>query len=294
MEFSWALLLKGVTAFALAGLLFEIGLRLTWRDLGLALRAGRWGVLLPLHFGWIPLIAWGVVSLLAVPQEGRAGFILLAAAPFAPVVPIFARIARADVALAAALSAVFPLFCVVGTPLVCALAAGVGAGFAPSFGTMLPAFLLLSLTVPVPLLAGIVLLRAHPALAERCRPLVQHVAEVAGAFSLGLVVALEWRSLITVDLRTLLAIVLIYEISAWFGARLGGGDRAARRVHALGAGNRNIALAVLLAVDWGESGVLAEVARQGVLMILLGLGHAGYWAWSSGRESERTVSGSAR
>ena len=47
---------------------------------------------------------------------------LLAAAPFAPVVPVFARIAGAGLALAAGLTALFPLLSVVFTPFVFQLA----------------------------------------------------------------------------------------------------------------------------------------------------------------------------
>jgi len=43
--------------------------------------------------------------------------VLLAAAPFAPVVPVFARMARADLASAAALTGVFPLASALLTPL---------------------------------------------------------------------------------------------------------------------------------------------------------------------------------
>ena len=36
--------------------------------------------------------------------------LLLAAAPFAPVVPVFVKMARGDLALAAGLTAIFPIF----------------------------------------------------------------------------------------------------------------------------------------------------------------------------------------
>ena len=48
--------------------------------------------------------------------------VLLAAAPFAPVVPVFARMSRADLALAAVLTGIMPLLSALFTPVVAQVA----------------------------------------------------------------------------------------------------------------------------------------------------------------------------
>ena len=56
----------------------------------------------------VPLFAVAVADLFGLEHDVTIGMVLLAAAPFAPVVPVFARMARADLALAAALDGCVP------------------------------------------------------------------------------------------------------------------------------------------------------------------------------------------
>jgi len=105
-----ALLVKILTGLALSGLLLDAGLRTSWQGVAQALRQVRLVLLLALQFVIIPALTVGVCRVLDLPVDVSLGMLLLAAAPFAPVVPIFARFVRADLGLAAGLTAVFPLF----------------------------------------------------------------------------------------------------------------------------------------------------------------------------------------
>src|SRR5262245_33655540 len=101
MPFDTMFAIRALTTVSLAGLLLAVGLRLTWAEVRDALRQRRLGWLLPVNFIVVPMVAMGLIWALSLPADIAAGMILLAAAPFAPVVPVFARMSRADLPLAA-------------------------------------------------------------------------------------------------------------------------------------------------------------------------------------------------
>ena len=118
-----------------------------------------------------------------IPPELSAGMLLLAAAPFAPVVPIFARFARADVALAGALTALFPFFSAFLTPLACELSLGhFRIADSLKFNFLL---ILVSLvaTITLPLALGTGLQHRLPALGARLLKPFEYISETAGAIS---------------------------------------------------------------------------------------------------------------
>jgi len=71
------------------------------------------------------------------------------------------------------------------------------------------------------------------------------------------------------------------------GLFAGGPDRGARQVIGLGTSNRNIALALLLALQaFGGTEVVAAVVANGLLLILLGLIHVAFWRFRCQRARE--------
>jgi bile acid:Na+ symporter, BASS family len=72
--------------------------------------------------------------------------------------------------------------------------------------------------------------------------------------------------------------VLVSEISLLLGWKIGGPRRGARRVVALGTSNRNIALALLVAIQsFPGTDVAPSVVGNGLLLIALGLSHVAWW-----------------
>jgi BASS family bile acid:Na+ symporter len=106
-----------LTCSSLVGLLGAVGLRLSYPEVKMALIRCRLLAILVVNFLIVPVLTASAVSVFGLRPEVATGMILLAAAPFAPVVPVFARMARADLALAPALTGVFPLFSAILTPL---------------------------------------------------------------------------------------------------------------------------------------------------------------------------------
>ena len=71
---------------------------------------------------------------------------------------------------------------------------------------------------------------------------------------------------------------LVSEVSLVLGWLLGGSTPGTRRVVALGTSNRNIALALLVAVQsFHGSAVASGVVGNGLLLIGLGLLHVTWW-----------------
>ena len=71
---------------------------------------------------------------------------------------------------------------------------------------------------------------------------------------------------------------LVSETALLLGYGFSGPTRGIRRVTGLGTSNRNIALAILVAVDsFPGTPVMGAVVANGLLLILLGLVHVALW-----------------
>lgn len=273
-----------LTAAALFSLLFTTGLRLTLGEIHGAVPLGRRFLRLALlQFGVVPILTVGAARFFRVPVEVSRSMLLLAAAPFAPVVPVFTRMVRGDLALAAGLTAVFPVLSSILTPMVC----WVAAPFLPSVGPfrfdLVPMLVTLLATAPLPLVLGLAVRARFPVIAARIVQPLDVVAQAVGAVSLAYVVVAEADAVLAVGLPGLLAMGVVAEIS-WVLGWLGGREQPRRGVVlGLGALNRNMALALLVAASsFPGSGIVAGVASLGLLLITLGLIHVGIWRWTHG------------
>jgi len=271
-------IIRILTISALAGLLGAVGLRLTLGQVTASLRKCRFLPILLVNFIVVPALAVATARMFGLGRETAIAMILLAAAPFAPVVPVFARMARADLALAAGLSSVFAVLSAFLTPIVCDIALKVvpDAGIIrfDLFGVLLT----LVATITLPLAAGMILHHRQPALGRRLLRPVEVASEAVGALSLAFVTITELGAMLQTGGQSLLAMGLVAELSLGLGYWLGGWSPDSRRVVALGTSNRNIALALLVAVQgFAGTPVMSAVVANGLLLILLGLLHVGYW-----------------
>jgi bile acid:Na+ symporter, BASS family len=278
MAFNTDTAIRLLTMASLGSLLFTVGLRLTWSQLVVSLRSCRLGWILPANFVLAPILTLALARLFQVPMDISIGMLLLAAAPFAPVVPIFAKMAKGDLALAGALTALFPFFSAFFTPIVCQAGLKFLLGSASlKFSTWTVLLVLLS-TITLPLAAGVVFQHCLPSLGRKFLKPLEVVAEAAGASSLAFVTVVEFQAIIATGWKPLLAMALTCEILLLAGYALGGPAPAARRVTALGASNRNIALALLVALEsFPGSPVVPAVVANGLLLIFLGLLHVAFW-----------------
>jgi BASS family bile acid:Na+ symporter len=276
--------IRWLTMTSLGGLLFTVGLRLTWTQLAASLRNCRLGWVLPANFILAPVLTLALARLFQVPTDIAVGMLLLAAAPFAPVVPIFARMAKADLALASALTALFPFFSAFLTPLVCkaGLKFLVGDGSLKfSASTVL---LVLASTITLPLAAGVIFQHWLPKPGRRLLKPLEVISEAAGAISLAFVTIVEFPAIRATGWKPLLAMAIASELLLVIGYTLSGPAPAARRVVAFGTSNRNIALALLVALEsFPGSPIVAAVVANGLLLIFLGLLHVAFWNYRSSK-----------
>ena len=285
-------LVRSLTIACLAGLLLSVGLRLQVHQVVHALRRCRLLLVLSINFAAVPALVLVLARLFELSAPVTTAMVLLGAAPFAPVVPVFAKMARADLPLAAGMTALVPLLSAFVTPWVCALALATLPGSTRIPFEPLPIFLTLAATISLPLAAGVAVHHLQPELGRKLLRPVEILSEATGLVSLIVVTAAQFSSIAELGARPLLAMFLGSELSLVLGLLAGGRERGARRVIALGTSNRNIALALLIAVQASPgSSVLPMVVANGLLLILLGLVHVAYWRFlAPDADSAATVS----
>jgi len=278
MPLNTATIIKLLTTLSLGGLLLGVGLRLTGAQVRDALRRSHLGWILPLNFIGIPLIALGLIRTFRLPVETAIGMMLLAASPFAPVVPVFTRMARADLPLAAGLTALFPFASAILTPLICSVSLRAIPGAEALRFELLTILGVLVATITLPMAAGIVIRHCWTGLAVRVLRPVEMLSEATGAVSLAFVTVVEFNTILQTGWKALLAMALGCEFALVLGWLSSGPTKGIRRVTALGTSNRNIALAILVAVgSFSGTQVLGAVVANGLLLIMLGLVHVALW-----------------
>jgi BASS family bile acid:Na+ symporter len=276
--FDSTLVIRVLTIAALSGLLLAVGLRLRWTEVVAAVQRSRLVLVLAVNFAAVPLLALALARVFQPGRDMTIGMILLAAAPFAPVVPVFARLARADLALAAGLTALFPFLSALLTPLVCVASLKAVPGAEGLRFDFLSVLGVLVATITLPLAAGVVVNHWRPALAGMVLRPIEVLSEAIGAASLAFVTVVEFQTVVAIGWKPLVAMGLVTELSLLAGFAAGGSTIGARRVVALGTSNRNIALAVLVAINsFPGTPVVGAVVANGLLLILLGLVHVAWW-----------------
>lgn len=278
MSGDYTAVIRLLTGLSIAGMLLAVGMRLRWREVVDALRRSRPAWLLSLNFVIVPLLTLGIAHALDVPRPITVGMLLLAAAPFAPVVPVFAGLAGADLALAAGLTALMPFLSAFLTPAVCALGLLAVPGAEALQFRFLTILLVLVATITLPLAAGVALNHGLTQLTARLLRPIEGLSSFAGALVLVVVAVLQFRTVVAIGWKPLLAMTLVFELSMLLGWASSASGRGSRKVVALGTGNRNIALALLLALaSFPASPVVGVVVANGLLMIVLGLLHVAWW-----------------
>ncbi|HEY2713160.1 MAG TPA: hypothetical protein VGI60_11650 [Chthoniobacterales bacterium] len=267
-----------LTCAALVGLLGAVGLRLNYYQLRSALARCPLGKVILVNFVVIPALALSIAHIFGLNRSTIIAMVLLGAAPFAPAVPIFARMAGADLSLAAALTGMFPVVSVVVTPFaVRGALAFLNGQYALQFNVWSILTMLLA-AITLPLAVGVLLKHAAPKLSRSLLHPVEVISETLGALSLMFVTVTQFHLIVSLGWRSWIAMTICFEASLFLGWLIGGPNYSARQVIALGSGNRNIALALLMAIEsFHGMEVPSAVAGNGLLVIALGLLHVAWW-----------------
>lgn len=253
-----------------------------------ALKRSRFLAILFANFVVVPAITVAAAHGFGLGRDITIAMILLGTAPFAPVVPVFARMAKADLALAAGMTSLYPLLSAFLTPLACVLALKAVPDAGSIQFNLLGVLVTLVATITLPLALGIFVNHQWPALGRRLLRPVEIFSEAIGALSLAFVTVTEFSAILQTGWRALLAIVLVAEVSMLLGYCLGGPTSGSRQVVAFGTSNRNIALALLVAIQsFAGTPVISGVVANGLTIILLGLLHVGWWRFAPNPQARK-------
>lgn len=247
---------KALLAVLLLVLMTGIGTTLTRAHFRSILRSPR-GVLVGLasQFGWMPLVAFGLAKLLALPPAMAVGLVLIGCTPGGTTSNLFTYYAKADVALSVSMTVVSTAVAFLVMPLLLMAYAAPLTGTALSIpiGSIVTTLAL----VLVPVALGIWIRSRNESLAKRIEKLGSAAGVVVLVLLVGSSLFRNYADLASIPASGyaaaialgLLGMTLGYGVSVLLG--LGG---AQRRAVALETGIQNspLAFAIIIAAFEGE------------------------------------------
>jgi BASS family bile acid:Na+ symporter len=262
-------------AFAISTML-GMGMGLTVAQIAAPLRNLRFiGVALGLNFILVPAAAWLIATVLGLEDDIRIGLILVASVAGAPMIPKLVTIAKGDGASAVALVSLLVVATVVLAPLALPLLL---PGVSVDPGAIAFA---LAWQMILPLAIGVFVRERYPAEADSYR---DEVASISN-FSLVLLLLTSAGQNLPELLGLfgsggIIATVLLIAVAITGGYLLAVPAGVERRLLALGAGQRNLAAAFIVAAGSfaDRPTVLAYLAAAGVIMMVVLFPLAGEWS----------------
>jgi BASS family bile acid:Na+ symporter len=255
------LLAASVLAFPVASM-FSVGLDYTLREIAEPLRhPERVFRALVANFVLVPLLAFGISRLLSLEPALGAGLMLLGTAAGAPFLIKLTRAANADPALGATLVVLLMPLTVVYMPLVVPLV--VADASVSAIGIAVP----LLMTLILPLLVGLAVAAALPRWAAWLRPVAIKTSSIALVALVASTVVVNAR-LIGNLLGTgaIAAAFLLIAGAFCIGYSIASPGAGRRTVMGLGAGQRNVAAAMVVATrDFDDPNVLVMVVVGSVI-----------------------------
>jgi BASS family bile acid:Na+ symporter len=262
-------------AFAISTML-AMGMRLTVAQIIAPLRnLGFLAATLALNFVIVPVAAWLIATVLGLDEDIRVGLILISAVAGAPMIPKLVTVARGDAASAVALVTLLVVATVVVAPLALPL-------LLPGVRVDAAAIVVaLSWQMLLPLAAGVFVRERYPAEAA------DYVDELAAISNFAL--ALLLLTSIGQNLGGLLglfgsggilATLLLMAVAIGAGFLLGIPAGVERRLLALGAAQRNLAAAFIVAAgSFPDRPVtFSFLAVAGLVMMVVLFPLAGEWS----------------
>jgi BASS family bile acid:Na+ symporter len=223
--------------------MLAMGAGLTIAEILEPLRNGRQVVLALLaNFVLTPLGAFALAKLLWLDQSLGVGLLLLGCAAGAPFLPKLAELAKGNLAFAVGAMVLLMVGTVAYLPIVLPLLLP-GVSVHPwVIGRSLVVLMLL------PLAAGLAFKARFEEVAARVKPTIGQISNVSLILLVLLITAANVDKVLQVfGTRGILAGLLFIALGFGIGWLLGGPDPGARRVMALGTGQRNIAAALVVA-----------------------------------------------
>lgn len=274
-------LIRPLTVITIAGLVVSVGLRVNIGEIVAAVRQpGLVARSLIANLVLAPLLIVGIAWIFELPTDLSVGLVLMAAAPFAPMAPAFAGVAKGDVRLAAGHMVLYCMLAVVITPPLCQLlfsALPDAGGVEFNVGAIIVSLLL---TVFLPLSVGLAIHEFAPRLAARLlRPV--NVSSLVILLALVVLIFVEqYDALAALGPLVFAVMFLCTEGALAIGYALGGPGRDTRRALGLGTSVRNMGVAMPIATDsFAGTPVVLSVIAYSLVVITLGLAHSAFWGY---------------
>lgn len=261
----------------LALIMFAMGVTLRLEDFRrVFLRPGPVLAGLGLHYLIMPLAAWIIAKVLAMPPEIATGMILVGSVASGTASTVMVYLSRGDVALSVTISAFSTLVGVVATPLLTRLY--VSADIAVDVVGLLLSIVQIVL---VPVALGLALNQLLPRLVRLAEPVLPLVSVLAILGIITAVVAGTQASIASVGPLVLVGVVLhngIGLLGGYWGGKLLGFDESICRTLALEVGMQNSGLAATLGKVYFSPLAALPGAIFSVWHNLSGSLLAGYWS----------------
>jgi BASS family bile acid:Na+ symporter len=264
--------------WGLAAVMLGMGLTLDVGDFAAVTRMPRAvAVGFVAQYTIMPLLAWTVARLLALPADFAVGLILVGCCPGGTASNVVTYLARADVALSVVMTTCSTLAAVVLTPLLTEKLAG---AYVPV--DALGMFLTTAQVVLAPVLIGLALHHRAPRLAARVLPAGPLLSVVLVSMIVGSIVAQNAADIVAHGRQLLLAVFLLHAGGFALGhavTRALGHDRTTARTIAIEVGMQNSGLGAVLARTHFPAHPLTAVpaALSSVCHSVLGSLLAGWW-----------------
>ena len=230
----------------LAIIMLGMGLTLRLDDLRrLASRRGSVALGVVLQYGVMPSLGWVLAAAFRLPTPFAVGLILVACCPGGTASNVISYLARVDVALSVAMTAVSTLLAVIMTPMLTAWLAGSRVD--------VPAVGLLASTAQVvvlPLAVGAAMRRWTPGVTRRLLPVAPLAAVLMITLIVASIIGAAREAILETAARLLLAVASLHASGFLLGyvlSRLAGADARTARTVSIEVGMQNSGLGVVLA-----------------------------------------------
>ncbi len=259
---------------SLALIMLSMGLTLRVADFQRVARAPRaFAVGLSAQMLLVPLIAWTVAWLFALPPLLAIGLMVLGFSPGGTTSNLFSYLARGDVALSVALTAVASFITPFSIPLLTewSLAHWLGQGrdIQMPLGTTMARLLLVGL---LPVAVGMAWRRLRPVHADRWQLFVHRLSVASFALVIAAIIAQQWTRMpdFLARVGTASLVMILFAMAVGFlVARLARLDRPQARTIAIEVGMQNGGMALIVTQGVLHNGEMSIVpVIYGLLMLI--------------------------
>ncbi|HFQ92771.1 MAG TPA: bile acid:sodium symporter family protein, partial [Anaerolineae bacterium] len=218
---------------------------------------------LVINFLIVPAAAYALTLILPMEESLQTGLILVALAAGAPALPKLAEVAKVDTAAATGLMALLIVATILIMPIVLPLT-GVEVGFWDIASGLIIMML-------IPLALNLFVRARWQSIAESAQPYFAQASTYSLLLLIVLMLVLNFSSIVSLmGSGGLIASIILVIVALAAGYLLGGSDFSSKWVQSLGAGQRNIAAAIVVAtMNFGDAELVMIIVFSVITMVVM-------------------------